>query len=114
MGVLRVDHPDIETFIQSKVNLHRLNNFNISVALTSSFMDALAADKDYDLINPRNLKVLKQTSAKAIFDQIVRAAWQSGEPGIIFLDNINRANPVPQMGEIEATNPCGEQPLLPY
>ncbi len=114
MGILRIDHPDIEAFIQSKLNLHRLNNFNISVALTSSFMNALAADKDYDLINPRNRKVLKPASAKAIFDKIVRAAWQSGEPGIIFLDHINRANPVPQLGEIEATNPCGEQPLLPY
>ncbi len=114
MGILRVDHPDIEAFIQSKINLHRLNNFNISVALTSSFMDALAADKDYDLINPRTGKVSKPTSAKAIFDKIVRAAWQSGEPGIIFLDHINRDNPVPQLGEIEATNPCGEQPLLPY
>ncbi len=114
MGILRVDHPDIEAFIQSKINLHRLNNFNISVALTSSFMDALAADKDYDLINPRTGKVSKPTSAKAIFDKIVRAAWQSGEPGIIFLDPINRDNPVPQLGEIEATNPCGEQPLLPF
>ncbi len=114
MGILRVDHPDIEAFIQSKINLHRLNNFNISVALTSSFMDALSADKHYDLINPRNRKVFRRASAKAIFDKIVRAAWQSGEPGIIFLDHINRANPVPQLGEIEATNPCGEQPLLPY
>jgi ribonucleoside-diphosphate reductase alpha chain len=114
MGILRVDHPDIEAFIQSKINLYRLNNFNISVALTSSFMDALAADKDYDLINPRTGKVENPTSAKAIFDKIVRAAWQSGEPGIIFLDHINRDNPVPQLGEIEATNPCGEQPLLPY
>ncbi len=114
MGILRIDHPDIEAFVQSKINLHRLNNFNISVALTSSFMNAVAADKDYDLINPRNRKVLKPASAKAIFDKIVRAAWQSGEPGIIFLDHINRVNPVPQLGEIEATNPCGEQPLLPY
>ena len=114
MGILRVDHPDIEAFIQSKTNLHRLNNFNISVALTSSFMDALAADKDYDLINPRNGKVFKRASAKAIFDKIVRAAWQSGEPGIVFLDHLNRTNPVPELGEIDATNPCGEQPLLPY
>ena len=114
MGILRVDHPDIEAFIQSKTDLTILNNFNISVALTSSFMKALSADEDYDLINPRNNKVVNRVSAKAIFDQIVRAAWQSGEPGIVFLDHINRANPVPQLGEIEATNPCGEQPLLPY
>jgi len=114
MGILRVDHPDIEAFIQSKTNLTKLNNFNISVALIPSFMEALAADKDYDLINPRNRKVIKTVSAKTIFDKIVRAAWQSGEPGVIFLDHINRANPIPQMGEIEATNPCGEQPLLPY
>jgi ribonucleoside-diphosphate reductase alpha chain len=114
MGILRVDHPDIEAFIQSKTDLTRLNNFNISVALTSSFMETLSADKDYDLINPRNHKVIKRVSARAIFDQIVRSAWQSGEPGIVFLDHINRANPVPQLGEIEATNPCGEQPLLPY
>ncbi len=114
MGILRVDHPDIEAFIQSKTDLAKLNNFNISVALTSSFMEALTAGKDYDLINPRNDKVIKLVSARAIFDKIVRAAWQSGEPGIIFLDHINRANPTPQLGEIEATNPCGEQPLLPH
>jgi ribonucleoside-diphosphate reductase alpha chain len=114
MGILRVDHPDIEVFIQSKTDLAKLNNFNISVALTSSFMQALAADKDYDLINPRNDKVIKRVSARAIFDKIVRAAWHSGEPGIVFLDHINRGNPIPQLGEIEATNPCGEQPLLPY
>ncbi len=114
MGILRVDHPDIQDFIQSKTDQGILNNFNISVVLTSSFMDALSADKDYELINPRNDKVIKRVSARAIFDKIVRAAWQSGEPGIIFLDQINRANPVPQLGEIEATNPCGEQPLLPY
>ena len=114
MGILRVDHPDIEAFIKSKTNMAKLNNFNISVALTPSFMKALFADKDYDLINPRNHKVVKRFSARTIFDKIVRAAWQSGEPGIIFLDHINRANPVPQLGEIEATNPCGEQPLLPH
>jgi ribonucleoside-diphosphate reductase alpha chain len=114
MGILRVDHPDIEAFIHSKTELGKLNNFNISVALTSSFMEALAANKDYDLINPRNGKVVRRGSATTIFDQIVKAAWRSGEPGIIFLDHINQANPTPQLGDIEATNPCGEQPLLPY
>jgi ribonucleoside-diphosphate reductase alpha chain len=114
MGILKVDHPDIEAFINSKTELAKLNNFNISVALTSSFMEVLAADKDYDLINPRNQKIVRRVSAKSIFDQIVKAAWRNGEPGIIFLDHINQANPTPQLGEIEATNPCGEQPLLPY
>jgi ribonucleoside-diphosphate reductase alpha chain len=114
MGILRVDHPDIEAFIRSKTDLSKLNNFNISVALTSSFMEALALNKDYGLANPRNGEVVRRVGAKVIFDQIVQAAWQSGEPGIIFLDNINRANPTPHLGEIEATNPCGEQPLLPY
>ncbi|MBW1742956.1 MAG: ribonucleotide-diphosphate reductase subunit alpha, partial [Deltaproteobacteria bacterium] len=114
MGILRVDHPDIEAFIRSKTNHARLNNFNISVAITQPFMKALASGKDYNLINPRNHKVDRGISAKDIFGKIVGAAWQSGEPGIIFLDHINRANPTPQLGEIEATNPCGEQPLLPY
>ena len=114
MGILRVDHPDIEAFINCKTDVARLNNFNISVAVTASFMEALAGNKDYDLINPRNREKVKRASARAIFDQIVQAAWQSGEPGIIFLDHLNFANPVPQLGEIEATNPCGEQPLLPY
>ncbi|MBW1858523.1 MAG: vitamin B12-dependent ribonucleotide reductase [Deltaproteobacteria bacterium] len=114
MGILRVDHPDIEAFIRSKTNHARLNNFNISVAITQPFMKALASGKNYNLINPRNHKVDKAISAKNIFGKIVDAAWQSGEPGIIFLDHINRANPTPQLGEIEATNPCGEQPLLPY
>ncbi len=114
MGILKVDHPDIEAFINSKTELAKLNNFNISVALTSSFMEALAADKDYDLVNPRNQKVAKRVLSTTIFDQIVKAAWRNGEPGIIFLDHINQANPTPQLGDMEATNPCGEQPLLPY
>ena len=114
MGILRVDHPDIEAFIRSKTNHAKLNNFNISVAITRPFMKALASGKDYNLVNPRNNNVERGVSARGIFNQIVDAAWQSGEPGIIFLDHINRANPTPQLGEIEATNPCGEQPLLPY
>jgi ribonucleoside-diphosphate reductase alpha chain len=114
MAVLRVDHPDIEAFIQVKNNLGKLNNFNISVALTDRFMQALIKEAKYDLINPRTRKTTKQVSAKKIFDMIVQSAWQTGEPGIIFIDRINSDNPVPNMGAIEATNPCGEQPLLPY
>jgi len=114
MGVLRVDHPDIEAFIESKNDLGRLNNFNISVALTKTFMDSLEKDSDYDFVNPRTGQVVKRISARNIFDMIVSSAWQTGEPGIIFIDRINENNPTPLLGEIEATNPCGEQPLLPY
>ena len=114
MGILRVDHPDIEAFIACKTDLMGLNNFNISVALTAEFMTALESGENYDLINPRNRKRVRQVPARTIFDQIVQAAWESGEPGIIFLDHINAANPTPHLGAIEATNPCGEQPLLPY
>jgi len=114
MGVLRVDHPDIEAFIAAKTDHSRLNNFNISVAVTRRFMEALENDAEYDLVNPRTEMSVKIVSAKKIFNDIVQSAWQSGEPGIIFIDRINDSNPVPQLGEIEATNPCGEQPLLPY
>ncbi|MBW2607535.1 MAG: vitamin B12-dependent ribonucleotide reductase [Deltaproteobacteria bacterium] len=114
MGVLRVDHPDIEAFIMSKNNHDHLNNFNISVALTDVFMDALKNNADYDLINPRTGKVSRHVSASKIFETIVDSAWRTGEPGIIFIDSINRNNPTPVLGNIEATNPCGEQPLLPY
>ncbi|MDI6686802.1 MAG: vitamin B12-dependent ribonucleotide reductase [Desulfobacterales bacterium] len=114
MGILRVDHPDIEAFINSKNNPHILNNFNISVAVSKIFMDALKKDSDYDLINPRTGEIVKQVCAKKIFDMIVTSAWQTGEPGIIFIDRINQDNPTPNLGKIEATNPCGEQPLLPY
>jgi ribonucleoside-diphosphate reductase alpha chain len=114
MGVLRVDHPDIEVFIESKNDLTRLNNFNISVALTEKFMDALDAGSDFDLVNPRTTQTVRSISAKKVFDRIVRSAWNTGEPGIIFIDKINADNPTKQLGDIEATNPCGEQPLLPY
>ena len=114
MGVLRVDHPDIEAFTLLKNDPTRLNNFNISVALTQKFWDALEKGLDYDLVNPRTSKTVRSVSARQIFDMIVCSAWQTGEPGVIFIDAINRANPTPHLGDIEATNPCGEQPLLPY
>lgn len=114
MGVLRVDHPDIEAFINSKKLFDQLNNFNISVALTDTFMAALENKTDYDLINPRTGKTSGKRQAREIFTMIVNSAWSSGEPGVIFIDRINQANPTPEAGEIESTNPCGEQPLLPY
>ena len=114
MGILRVDHPDIESFIELKDDQSRLNNFNISVALTNNFMAALESDSEYDLINPRTTNIVKRISARKIFDMIVHSAWLTGEPGVIFINRINQDNPTPDLGEIEATNPCGEQPLLPY
>ncbi|MEE8167652.1 MAG: vitamin B12-dependent ribonucleotide reductase [Candidatus Hydrothermarchaeales archaeon] len=114
MGILRVDHPDIEDFIVAKERNDVLNNFNISVGITEIFMDAVINDQDYELINPKTKKSMKKLSARHIFNLIVNRAWKNGEPGIIFLDRINNDNPTPALGEIESTNPCGEQPLLPY
>ncbi len=114
MGVLAVDHPDILEFISCKKDSRKLNNFNISVGLTESFMDAVQADRDYPLHNPRSGKETGTLPAREVFDRIVYSAWENGEPGILFLDRINRDNPVPALGTIESTNPCGEQPLLPF
>lgn len=114
MGILRVDHPDILDFISAKDNNAKLNNFNLSVALTDAFMMALKKDEEYDLINPHTKKSVKRIRAREVFNLIVNNAWKNGEPGIIFMDRINQCNPTPAVGDIESTNPCGEQPLLPY
>ncbi|MBC8570599.1 vitamin B12-dependent ribonucleotide reductase [Zongyangia hominis] len=114
MGILRVDHPDILDFIDCKKNNADITNFNISVGITEDFMKAVELGIDYDLVDPHTKEVVGQLSAKEVFDKIVEAAWRNGEPGIIFLDRLNRDNVVPSQGEIESTNPCGEQPLLPF
>jgi ribonucleoside-diphosphate reductase alpha chain len=114
MGILSVHHPDIIDFINSKSEQHILNNFNISVTATDTFMNAVFSDESYDLINPRSGQVIKTLPARKVFDLIAQRAWQYGDPGLVFIDEINRSNPTPSLGKIESTNPCGEQPLLPY
>ncbi len=114
MGVLRIDHPDILDFISAKQNQEKFNNFNFSVAVTDCFMTALEEDGEYDLVEPSNGEVVTSLKAREVFDQIIDLAWLNGEPGVLFIDAANKANPTPQLGLFEATNPCGEQWLLPY
>jgi len=109
MGILRVDHPDILEFITCKKDNTELTNFNISVGITEAFMQAVEEDAEYDLINPRDGNVVKKLNAREVFGLMVEMSWLNGEPGIVFLDRINRDNPTPELGEIESTNPCGEQ-----
>jgi ribonucleoside-diphosphate reductase alpha chain len=114
MAVLRIDHPDIEEFIEAKRTPGRLENFNLSVGITERFLAAADTDVAFSLRNPRNGRIIRAVDPLALFDRIVEAAWDTGDPGLLFLDEINRHNPTPSLGSIEAANPCGEQPLLPY
>ncbi|MEJ5377682.1 MAG: vitamin B12-dependent ribonucleotide reductase [bacterium] len=114
MGILRVDHPDIREFIYAKEDPSRFNNFNLSVAITDAFMEALEKGDNYDLVDPHTGRVVDSVSAREIFEEIVNQAWKTGDPGVLFIDRINHDNPTPSLGEFEGTNPCGEQPLLPY
>jgi ribonucleoside-diphosphate reductase alpha chain len=114
MGILRVDHPNIREFISCKDDTSKITNFNISVAITDAFMEALEKGEPYDLLSPRSGEVMGQEDPQEIFDMIVHGAWKTGEPGVFFIDRANEFNPVPHLGSYEATNPCGEQPLLPY
>lgn len=114
MGILRVDHPDVMEFIACKEDLTKITNFNISVGITTKFMEAVKADSDYELVDPVSKKVTGTLRAREVWDKMILGAWRTGEPGVFFIDEANRYNPVPHLGDYEATNPCGEQPLLPY
>jgi len=114
MGILRVDHPDVMEFITCKEDLTKITNFNISVAITSKFMEALKGGTSYDIIDPISKAVVGQLDAREVWDKMIEGAWRTGEPGVFFIDEANRYNPVPHLGAYEATNPCGEQPLLAY
>src|SRR5213594_2024975 len=114
MGILRVDHPDILEFIMCKDKTSEITNFNISVAVTDAFMEALKAGAKYDIVNPRTKQVVGQRDAREVLDKIAFQAWKNGEPGLFFIDENNRRQPTPNVADMEATNPCGEQPLLPY
>ena len=113
MGILRVDHPDILEFVTAKTKDNFLTNFNISVAVTDKFMNAVEKKREYDLINPRTGMTVRRLKASDVFNLMATMAWKTGDPGLVFIDRINRFNPTPDLGEMESTNPCGEQPLLP-
>ncbi len=114
MGILRIDHPDIEEFVTIKRDPAELTNFNLSVAITDDFMEACVDGRPFPLISPRTKEAVRKVEPRELLKLIAESAWRSGDPGVIFIDTINRGNPTPHIGEIEATNPCGEQPLLPY
>jgi ribonucleoside-diphosphate reductase alpha chain len=114
MAILNVDHPDIMDFITAKEDPRALTNFNLSVAVTNEFMDAIEKGKEYNLVNPHTKEVVEKLNAREVFRKITETAWRTGDPGIVFIDNINKNNPTPKLGKIESTNPCGEQPLLPF
>jgi len=114
MGILRIDHPDIDEFLSAKEDNSQLNNFNISVNGTDVFMEAVKNGTTYDIVDPNTGKIVEQRDARKMFDRIIEKAWRSAEPGMIFFDEVNRYNPTPQLGPMSATNQCGEQPLFPY